>query len=79
MDDVEDDIEIKIEKPSRATRWKRSIAARLRRQVSKFAKSAHLQKEEDDALIRIKAKRTLEKQKKQKRKKTNIGQDQITQ
>ena len=79
MDDVEEDIEIKIEKPSRATRWKRSIAARLRRQVAKFAKTAHLQKEEEDALIRIKAKRTLEKQKKQKRNKTNIGQDQIAQ
>jgi len=40
----EDDIEIKLEKPSRATRWKRSIAARLRRQMAKFAKTAHLQK-----------------------------------
>jgi hypothetical protein len=66
----EDDIEIKLEKPSRATRWKRSLAARLRRQMSKFAKSAHLQKEEDEALNRIRAKQLLEKQKKQKRQKS---------
>ena len=65
----EDDIEIKLEKPSRATRWKRSIAARLRRQLSKFAKTAHLQKDEEDAMARIRAKQLLEKQKKQKRKK----------
>lgn len=69
MDNVENDIEIHIEKPSRATRWKRSIAARLRRQVSRFAKSAHLQKDEEDALVRIRAKKLLEKQKKQKRNK----------
>jgi hypothetical protein len=69
MDTVEEDIDVKIEKPSRATRWKRSVAARLRRQISKFAKSAHLRKEEDEALERIKAKHLLEKQKKQKRKK----------
>jgi len=65
----EDDIEIKLEKPSRATRWKRSIAARLRRQMAKFAKTAHLQKDEEDAMARIRAKQLLEKQKKQKRKK----------
>jgi hypothetical protein len=70
MDTVEEDIEIHIEKPSRATRWKRSLAARLRRQLSKFAKSAHLQKEEEEAIARIRAKQLLEKQKKQKRKKT---------
>ena len=69
MDTVEEDIDIRIEKPSRATRWKRSFAARLRRQVAKFAKSAHLQKEEEDALARIRAKKLLEKQKKEKRKK----------
>ena len=68
MDTVEDDIEIRIEKPSRAERWKRSIAARMRRQLSKFAKSAHLQKEEEEALDRIRAKKLLEKQKKQRRK-----------
>jgi hypothetical protein len=69
MDTVdEEDIDIKLEKPSRATRWKRSIAARLRRQVAKFAKSAHLQKDEEDALVRIRAKKLLEKQKKEKRK-----------
>jgi hypothetical protein len=70
MDTVdEEDIDIKLEKPSRATRWKRSLAARLRRQVSKFAKTAHLQKDEEDALARIRAKKLLEKQKKQKRNK----------
>jgi hypothetical protein len=79
MDTLEDDIEIKLEKPSRATRWKRSIAARMRRHVSKFAKTAHLQKEEEDALARIRAKRLLEKQKKQKRSKNNVMQNQITQ
>jgi hypothetical protein len=63
------DVEIHIEKPSRATRWKRSIAARLRRQVAKFVKSAHLQKDEEDAMDRIRAKKLLEKQKKQKRNK----------
>ena len=68
MDTVEEDIDIIIEKPSRATRWKRSIAARLRRQMAKFAKSAHLQKDEEDAMARIRAKKLLEKQKKQKRK-----------
>jgi hypothetical protein len=70
MDTVdEEDIDIKLEKPSRATRWKRSITARLRRQVSKFAKTAHLQKDEEDALARIRAKKLLEKQKKQRRNK----------
>jgi hypothetical protein len=69
MDIVEEDIDIRIEKPSRAIRWKRSIAARLRRQLSKFAKTAHLQKDEEDALARIRAKKLLEKQKKQKRNK----------
>ncbi len=78
MDTVEEDIDIKIEKPSRATRWKRSIAARLRRQVAKFAKSAHLQKEEEDALARIRAKKLLEKQKKQKRKKVDVSQNQTS-
>jgi hypothetical protein len=70
MDTIEEDIDIHFEKPSRATRWKRSLTARLRRQVSKFAKLAHLQKDEDEALNRIRAKQLLEKQKKQKRKKS---------
>lgn len=78
MDNEEADIEIHIEKPSRADRWKRSIAARLRRQASKFAKMAHLRKEEEDALERVKAKRTLEKQKKQKRNKINVSQKQVS-
>lgn len=71
MDTVED-IDIRIEKPSRAERWKRSIAARLRRQVAKFAKSAHLQKEEQEAIERIRAKRLLEKQKKRKKSVDNV-------
>jgi hypothetical protein len=37
--------------------------------MAKFAKSAHLQKDEEDALARIRAKKLLEKQKKQKRNK----------
>jgi hypothetical protein len=69
MQDEEEDLEIVIEKPSRATRWKRSLAARMRRQISKFAKSAHIEKEEHDALERVKAKKLLEQQKKQRRKK----------
>lgn len=66
MDNVEDDIEIKIEKPSRAERWKRSITARIRRQMSKVAKTAHMKKEESEAIKRAQAKKLLEKQKKQK-------------
>jgi hypothetical protein len=63
----EEDININLEKPSRATRWKRSLSARLRRQLSKFAKSAHIQKEDEEAIARVKAKKLLEQQKKQKR------------
>ena len=74
MDDVEDEVEIKIEKPSRAERWKRSVTARLRRQAAKFAKTSHIHKDEDDALDRMQAKYTLEKQKKQKRNKTKVTQ-----
>ena len=51
METEEDDVDITIEKPSRATRWKRSVTARLRRQVSKFAKTSHIQKDEEDALV----------------------------
>jgi hypothetical protein len=70
MDAVEEDIEIRIEKPSRAERWKRSVTARMRRQLSKLAKLAHLRKNDEEAMERLRAKRLLEKQKKQKRKKT---------
>ena len=38
-----------IEKPSRADRWKRSLAARMRRQVAKFAKAAHSYKEDQES------------------------------
>lgn len=67
---TDEDIDIHIEKPSRAERWKRSIAARLRRQISKFARAAHSQKEEQEAHERLRAKRQMEKQKKQKMKKS---------
>lgn len=66
MDNTED-VDIHVKKLSRAERWKRSVAARLRRQAAKFAKSAHLQKEEDESFARLRAKRLLEKQKKQKK------------
>ena len=66
MEDLEEDIEIRIEKPSRAERWKRSVAARLRRKTSKFARNAYMQKEEDEAMARLKAKKLIEKQKKKK-------------
>ena len=66
---TDEDVEIQIEKPSRAERWTRSIAARLRRQVAKFAKTSHSQKEEQEAQERLQAKQLLEKQKKQRRKK----------
>ena len=69
MQTEDEDIEIVIEKPSRAERWKRSIAARLRRHTARFAKIAHTYKEDHDAQERLQAKRLLEKQKKQKRKK----------
>lgn len=68
---TEEDIEVDIEitKPSRADRWKRSVAARLRRQVARFAQSAHSHKEDAESQERLKAKRLIEKQKKTKRKK----------
>lgn len=65
MNNAEDDIEIKIERPSRAERWKRSVTARIRRQVSKFAKTTHIKKEEDESVARLRAKKLLGKQKKQ--------------
>ena len=74
---TDEDIDIQIEKPSRAERWKRSIAARLRRQVTKFAKVAHSEKEQHDAQERIRAKRLMEKQKKQKRKKAVASETQM--
>jgi hypothetical protein len=66
MDTLED-IEISIEKPSRAERWKRSLSARMRRQLSKVVKAAHLRKEEKEAAERLEAKKLLEKQKKMKK------------
>jgi hypothetical protein len=73
---VEEDISIKIEKPSRADRWKRSVTARLRRQIARFAKAAHSQKDDTEAQERLQAKRLLEKQKKQKRKKVVVSEHQ---
>jgi hypothetical protein len=66
MDDLEKDIEIRIEKPSRAERWKRSVAARIRRRLSKLVKLAHIQKNDKEAMKRLRAKRLLEVQKKKK-------------
>lgn len=73
---TDEEVDIHIEKPSRAERWKRSVAARLRRQLSKFARVAHSQKEEHEAQERLRAKRLLEKQKKQKRKKVVASEHQ---
>lgn len=70
METSEEDLSIPLSKPSRAERWKRSIAARFRRQIAKFAKNAHMYKEEEESMERLKAKKLLEKQKKQKRKKS---------
>ena len=53
-----------IEKPSRAERIKRSISARLRRKEVKETKSIHSYKQEKDARERMRAKRTLQRQKK---------------
>lgn len=55
-----------VEKPSRADRFKRSIAARRRRKKIKHVREVHSYKEEKEARDRIKAKRLLEKQKKLK-------------
>jgi hypothetical protein len=74
---TDEEVDIHIEKPSRAERWKRSIAARLRRQVAKFARTAHSQKEDQEAQDRLQAKRLLEKQKKQKRKKVVDTETQV--
>lgn len=57
------DVEPIIDKPSRAERIKRSIAARLRRKETKQVKRSHLFKEEKDARERLRAKRALQKQK----------------
>jgi hypothetical protein len=65
-------VETIIEKPSRAGRIMRSIAARLRRKEVKEAKSAHTYKEEKDARERLQAKRNLEKQKKRRRKLNSV-------
>lgn len=56
-----------IEKPNRGERIKKSVAARLRRKEVKEVKNIHSYKEEKDAKERLKAKRTLEKQKKNAR------------
>jgi hypothetical protein len=67
IEETETVVETIIEKPSRAERIMRSIAARLRRKEVKEAKNAHTYKEEKDARERLQAKRNLEKQKKRRR------------
>lgn len=61
--ETEIDFEPIINKPSRAERIKRSIAARLRRKETKQVKQSHLAKEEKDARERLRAKRALQNQK----------------
>ena len=77
MTDEEIDIDIEISKPSRADRWKRSVAARMRRQLARIAQMAHSQKDDLEAQERLRAKRLLEKQKKQKRKKVVASEHQL--
>lgn len=76
MDSVEEDIEIRIEKPSKARRWARSFAARMRRKLSKLAKLSHMKKEDNEAMNRIRAKYLLQKQKKHKQK-VDIDREQV--
>jgi len=65
----EDDIEIKIERPTLTDRIQRDQAARLRRQEVKEAKSLHSFKEEKEARERLIAKRRMAKLHKKKMKK----------
>ena len=58
-DNIDDEVAISIDKPSRATRWKRSITARMRRASAKYAIAARLRKEEKDAIQRLEAKERL--------------------
>lgn len=53
-----------IIKPSRGKRMHLSNAARRRRRSTKVARNLHSFKEESDAKQRLRAKRTLERQKK---------------
>ena len=56
-----------LEKDSRAKRWMKSAVARLRRKETKQAREAHSFKEDKDAKERLKAKRLLERQKKEQK------------
>lgn len=67
IDEEEKDIEVKIEKPSRAKRWARSIAARFRRSEVKVAKEASVFKEEKDARERVLAERRMKKLQRRKK------------
>lgn len=64
----ENEVEVELSKPSRATRWLRSAAARLRRKQTKMALEAHDFKEEKENRERIAAKRRMEKLQKRKAK-----------
>ena len=70
MNEQELDLQPVIEKPSLAERIHRDRSARHRRKQIKEAVSLHSYKEEKEARERLKAKRRLEKQKRQKLKKT---------
>ena len=71
----EQDVDVVIEKPSRAKRWMKSVAARMRRKETKEALDAHSFKEDKEARERLQAKRRLEKeQKKAKRKLLSTSQ-----
>lgn len=64
----ENEVEVDLSKPSRATRWLRSATARLRRKDAKMALEAHDFKEEKENRERLAAKRRMEKQQKRKAK-----------
>lgn len=68
---TENEVEINIEKPSRATRIMRDLAARMRRKETKQHVEEHSFKEQKEARDRLKAQRRMEKlQRKKKRRET---------
>jgi hypothetical protein len=69
LEENEDDIEIVIEKLSRAERIQRDAAARARRQDVKDAVTLHSFKEEKEARERLQAKHRMEKLQQKKLKK----------
>lgn len=71
--DIEDnnEPEINIEKPSRATRIMRDTAARLRRKETKEYIEEHNFKEQKEARERLKAQRRMEKLQRRKKRREN--------